>query len=299
MIRQYTFILCSLFFLCASAQSWCPPGAEWIFRYDHEPEDELSPALVGNVHVQYTGDTVLGGFASQKLEQWLRAGEVGMTEQTLSSLEPIFTRFEQDVVYLWDGSAMSFDTLMWFAAQPGDHWTPPQWENIRFEVLQATTILNEGVELRQLIISIIGPDGEITQDYLTERAGYHYFHFIPINSLFGAVDWIHALRCYRDDELLFHLVAMSACNFFVQVPSRHNASLIPIHPNPGTDHFTLQLQPGPHQLTLFDAQGRQVIRQQLSEERPVISTSSLPSGLYHIHITDGHGRNSGHRWNKE
>jgi hypothetical protein len=77
-----------------------------------------------------------------------------------------------------------------------------------------------------------------------------------------------------------------------------------VQPNPGTDHFTLsgvegQLPRGPHQLSLFDAQGRQVLRQQLSEERPVVSTASLPSGIYHVHITNGHGGTFSHRWVKQ
>ena len=71
------------------------------------------------------------------------------------------------------------------------------------------------------------------------------------------------------------------------------------HPNPGTDHFTIQLPPGEHALKIFDQLGRSVMQLDGISDRAVIGTTSLPPGIYTVRITDRKGRSLQQRWIKE
>jgi hypothetical protein len=71
-----------------------------------------------------------------------------------------------------------------------------------------------------------------------------------------------------------------------------------IFPNPGTDHFTLQLPPGQHDLMVFDPQGRLALQRRLSGDQQVIDTSGLQSGIYHVLASDRYGHRRSHRWVK-
>lgn len=77
------------------------------------------------------------------------------------------------------------------------------------------------------------------------------------------------------------------------------SNTLSIFPNPGTTHVTLDLPPGPHTITLFDATGRVVLQQPTAEDRPVIGTEELPAGLYRITVRDEHGGVMGATWVKE
>jgi hypothetical protein len=70
-------------------------------------------------------------------------------------------------------------------------------------------------------------------------------------------------------------------------------------PNPGTTHFTLDLPPGTHTFTLFDATGRMVLHQRTADARPVIATEALPAGLYRISVCDERSEVMGATWVKE
>jgi len=72
-----------------------------------------------------------------------------------------------------------------------------------------------------------------------------------------------------------------------------------VFPNPGTTHFTLDLTPGPHTITLFDAAGRVVLQQRTTDARPVKGTEALPAGLYRIMVRDDLGGVMGATWVKE
>jgi len=76
-------------------------------------------------------------------------------------------------------------------------------------------------------------------------------------------------------------------------------TLTNLYPNPGTTHFTVSLPPSPHTITLFDATGRMVLEQRTTDERPVIGTEHLPSGMYRITVREERGAVMGATWVKE
>lgn len=70
-------------------------------------------------------------------------------------------------------------------------------------------------------------------------------------------------------------------------------------PNPGNTHFTLDIPPGPHTITLFDATGRLVLQQRTTDSRPEITTEVLPAGMYRVTVRDERGALIGSTWVKE
>jgi len=99
--------------------------------------------------------------------------------------------------------------------------------------------------------------------------------------------------CTFTDDVLVIVTDPSSIGQVVQT-----AGIRPF-PDPGSDHFILQLPAGPHTITLFDATGRRVLQQRTSEARPVIATVALPSGLYRITVRNDQGAITGATWIKE
>jgi len=77
------------------------------------------------------------------------------------------------------------------------------------------------------------------------------------------------------------------------------APTLTVFPNPGNADLMLDLPPGPHTITLFDATGRAVVQQRTTDTRPVINTEALPAGLYRITVRDERGAVLGAPWVKE
>jgi hypothetical protein len=292
MTRPYPIFLFVLLLSSATAQSWCPPGAEWTFHYA-----DVWTGTHGVQRVEYLGDTVVGGFSAQRLKETRVVAPWGSTNYSSISNSSIFTRYESDVVHVWDGFN-TYDTLFWFGAVPGDHWHAPfsdVQEYTRLTVTDTSTVMVQGVPLRQFVVQ--GPDGW-DPDTLHERIGFSFLYLNGWSWFLTDQPW-SGLKCYRDDDLTYSSPLAQGCDFTLGVAQERDGASFRVQPNPGTDHFTLDIPPGLNQITLFDAQGRQVLRQQLSEERPVISTAHLPSGIYHVHFTNGHGRTVSQRWLKQ
>lgn len=85
----------------------------------------------------------------------------------------------------------------------------------------------------------------------------------------------------------------------VGIDEVHASKALTVFPNPGTDHIALDLPPGPHTITLFDATGRMVLQQRSADARPVITTQALPAGLYRIAVSNEQGAVMGATWVKE
>jgi len=219
------------------------------------------------------------------------------------SFEPaaMLTAFSNGVVYIWSPEVETWDTLFWFAAQPGDRWqrahdvpiegNPSDW----IEVIDTMTIVIDDVPMRRLHVEQVC-DG-IWVDWagtITERLGYVTPFYFPMACSSESGIW--TLRCYSDDQIDFAYGL--PCTIFLSTTSILEPVLA-LFPNPGTTHFTLDLPPGPHTITLFDATGRMVQHQRTTDARPVIATEALPAGVYRIIVRDEQGAAMGATWVKE
>jgi hypothetical protein len=281
----------------ASAQGWCPPGATWTFGYNN-----ILSGVVGHALVDYTGDTTLSGLPAQRLEIYVNAfsypTQSYLIEQPFGVL---FTTGNDDVVQLWDPYEQAFDTLYWFSAMPGNSWSVP-WTYgavADFLVLDTLSTMVNGQSLRQVVVGLDVPS-PAPIDTLTERLGFMESFINAISPMFLVDQPFGGLRCYSDDDLQWTNPSLQfGCASLLGLDDLPDHVLAITFPNPGTSHFTLTLQPGPHIISLFDATGRVVLEQRTTDERPVISTEHLPSGLYRIVLRDEQGGVMGATWVKE
>ena len=277
--------------LLAPAQPWCPPGAVWTFEYTN-----ILGGYSGVQRVEYVGDTLLSGFTAQRLDQTDVVAPWGTSNYTVYPSLPLFTRHDNEVVFIWDNNS-AYDTLFWFGAAPGDHWNAAGWpdgSNIMVTVMDTATEVVDGVPLRRLVVEPI-PGSPV--DTVYERIGGLQLHINAFNWYVTDVPY-DGLLCYSDQDLDYTAMGVSDCGYTLSVQDRPGAQSTVPSPNPGTTHFTLDLPQGPHTITLFDAPGRKVLQQRTSDARPVIVTEALPSGSYRVTVRDAQGRVMGATWVK-
>lgn len=79
--------------------------------------------------------------------------------------------------------------------------------------------------------------------------------------------------------------------------NEHDQSTLELHPNPGSDQFTLQLPTsGPYQLAVVDLAGRRMLDASLIS--PTVDASTWSPGTYLLQLTDVNGRRFSARWVK-
>lgn len=265
--------------LMAAAQSWCPPGAVWTFEYTN-----ILGGYSGVQRVEYTADTLLGGFTAQRLDQTDVVAPWGTTNYTVYPSFPLFTRHDNEVVFIWDNNS-AYDTLFWFGAVPGDHWNAAGWpdgSNIMVTVMDTATEVVDGVPLRRLVVEPL-PGWPL--DTVYERIGGLHLHINAFNWYVTDVPY-DGLWCYIDQDIDFAMPGVSDCGYTLSVQDMPGAHKAWPFPNPGSDHFSLELPPGPHTITLFDATGRAVLRLRTNSERTLVRTEQLKPGLYVVRVDE-------------
>jgi hypothetical protein len=269
----------------ASAQQWCAPGAEWLFGFS-------SQQATGVRHAWYSGDTVVGGLAAKRIDQFIYAYDpvFPFGSAFSAAAAPIFTTEVGDQVWIWNNGSSSYDTLLWFGAVPGDHWDIPHYPGPgRFDVLDTGTTVVDGIPLHYLVVEepiIMG-----NTDTLRERLGFDFFYIDPIETLL--LDYTTAwLQCYRDDSIAqFNGYMVSEpCDFTLVIADPEHTSWS-VYPDPGTDHFTLEVPSEAQacEVALFDAQGRIVLRHDLSRGHTRIGCEGLAQGLFTYRVVDRDG----------
>ena len=278
------------------AQVWCPPGAEWISK-----PPPFWPVL-GYDRVFYAGDTIVGGISGQRLSR--QHAERSWSDPTIYYYmipTAMITALENGVVLLWSDQLAEWDTLFWFSAQPGDRWHRahdipiPGNPGDRIEVVDTSTMIVDGVALRQLHVEQVCNDQWVNwAGTITERLGYWTPFYFP--GACSTESGIWGLTCYNDVEL--HFQPGEACDVFLSQSERSELRIAPF-PNPGTDHFALQLPSGMHTITVLDTQGRSVLNSRSTDGSANVDTRSLHAGIYLVQIIDPNGSMGVHRWVKE
>ncbi|MBK8497536.1 MAG: T9SS type A sorting domain-containing protein [Flavobacteriales bacterium] len=296
MRRTATLLLICLIGLQAKAQSWCPPGAEWISK------PTVGWPVEGYTRVYYAGDTVLDGITGQRLAEQ-HAEQAWGSQDIFYYLHPaaMITASSNGVVFIWSTQVETWDTLFWFLAEPGDRWqrahdvpivgNPSDW----IEVIDTTTIIVDGVPLRQLTVEQVC-DGTWVNwgGTITERLGYWTPFYFP--AACSTESGIFELRCYSDNEIDFAYGL--PCDLFLSVTTNQDPGLEPF-PNPGSSNFTLSLPMGSYTIALFDATGRRVYEQRCGGGPTSIPTAHLFRGMYVVLVTDVNDRMQRMKWSKE
>ncbi len=273
------------------AQSWCPPGAEWVFK-----PDGSMPFLIGYSHVRYAGDTVVDGKLAQRLSRHhVSIYQAQNPWAVTNTFEPAahITHEENGVVTKWNG--IGWDTLYWFSGEIGDQWRglhPEEWPDSWLEITDTATVVIDGVPLRQRLITDHCWDLAAPVEWVTERKGGMLELWLPCLCEIDGGGW--TFDCYRDDQIGPPNIDLCIPNLPLSVHEPLTGNFTPPYPNPGSTHFSLDLPPGPHTIELFDATGRCVYNQRTTGPRTEVPTTHLPAGIYYL-LLNGHGQ----AWVKE
>lgn len=298
-------ILLGLGYVPAHAQSWCPPGAVWHFNGSHQSWGPDPIITYGTLAAKYEGDTTIGGYPAQRISQ---------TNYTRISTDPVvhvfsgtdlFTRIDNDVVYLWDPAELEFDTLYWFGAVPGDHWSviqaqylPPEFST--WYIQDTGTVQMDGLELRRLVVNTDPAGNQGYADTLLERIGFKYVYFTPLSSAWAGLDAeLFGLHCYRDDAFTYSTNPDSLCEITVgldPMPIKEDFSLAP---NPGSGELNI-LSPGSNGFVvrLFGPLGKLYLSQRSSTSTLRLNTGALAPGPYYVQIRSCNTVST-HRWIKQ
>lgn len=279
MHRTSTVHVLVLLAVNASAQLWCTPGSAWTFDYG----DQFVNTGVHRIH--HIGDTIIDGHNTQVLDHWIvYGGGWGQPFLQTAQANDMYTYEEDSVVHLQGGWPMSFDTLMWFSAVPGDHWGIPHMQDITLSVLDTATVTIDGVALRQLVVHV-EPEVWFQVDTLRERIGFQHMFIRPDESLI--VDGTTGdLRCFQDDEFAYTRYGIADCGFAMGLHAQSAITAPVLVSDPGTDGFTLVVPQGIHDVALVDATGRAVLRTRASGDRLPITVHGAPAGIYLVHVDD-------------
>ncbi len=301
---QAAFVLAFLISVPALAQQWCAPGAHWSHTYFMPGAPDSAPS--GVILSHYTGDTLINGQLTQKIESRIRS-HAGQGPYTETSLSTRYTYVGGGVVWQWRSGQNTSDTLLWFGASVGDRWEPafytsePDFE-IFHEVMAVDTVDVEGTPLRRLAVTYnLTAAGQVwssTADTLIERIGF--LHADLFNPDILVDSYISSFLCYGDDDLSFTRPGIDDCGYTLDVPEAEASMALQVFPNPGTSYLSLgvPLENGPFALLVRDAIGRVVMDVSLPPGRQMVETAGLPSGIYMLELRSVRARHVV-RWVKE
>lgn len=285
--------------LTAQAQSWCSPGARWVYN-------SSDPTLGASYNsFTYAGDTVVDGHAGQRIEQHGVISHIWGNDTLITTSGPdIVTRMEPGIVLWWLANLQEWDTLYWFGATVGDSWSPgwqqgtPEWpgacdEGAYLTVLGTSSTEVNGVALGTLAMGVMHDGGVVDVFTIVERMGNTTGYFIPRPTYCLVDECLCSFICYRDDQI--NSPSGGPCELPLAV-SEHASGQVPggwvAVPMPFANHFTLH---GPAtvrqgEVSLLDLTGLEVLRVPYTGTGTVVDTNALLAGPYILRLADEHGR---------
>ena len=276
----------------ALAQQWCPPGAMWSHTYFADGPEGIEDGIIVS---KYLGDTLIGLQSMQLIERELRYRLNGGDVQ-FYPWPSFYTFISNGVVFSWDGAAQQADTLLWYSAVPGQHWYAYNLENVqlRYEVVDTSTVFIEGLALRQLIVNYIlssdVPPTILGHDTLIERIGLIGDDFFD-----PEIPWadgaLMSFQCYSDEILDYRRSDPTICDFTLTVnPIEPIADLL-IYPNPAKTNIRIKIPNGIPVATIleiYDPLGTCVHAEAVHDHEFDVYIGHLPQGIYFVRL--GHSR---------
>lgn len=286
--------------LHAVAQQWCPPGAEWSFAYS-SVNWSTGETQGGVLLARYTGDSLVGGYTAQRIEQNLYYQMNGQGDFINASWGRLYTRYAEDVVFLWQPWLGQYDTLLWYGAVPGQSWIVPNVGEI--VVLDTATVAVAGELLRMLTVRQ-HMDGQPTMfvDTLHERVGFDQLYLLPDASFTPYLDGpINGLICYRDQEISYSRPGTQDCGFAMSIDKIASPPSLTILPNPGSEMLWVERPEGMRGelvIQVRDVHGGVIGNWTMKGVNLRIDAEQWSPGLYLIELTDGQVLRSTAKWMK-
>ncbi len=197
------------------------PGAIWTYNR------QLGP-FQGYLEVTNVGDTTINDFHLHILQ---KTAVMQMGENVVyDTLSPTYIHIDHegvDVIYYFDTSDQSVDTLIWYGANVGDTWelAGPQGFINRYEVIGIGEIDIEGHTKTYQAVNIYTNDVLSYQDTIVHGIGPISKSFLPWDFLFNTLSApfdAQEFRCYRDDIIgLYQKDPDIDCDFLDTIPQKY------------------------------------------------------------------------------
>ena len=256
--------------------------------------------------LQYAGDTLVDGFAGQRIQQsgWMHLP--WDPDSIIQTAGPdIVTRTEPGMVLFWLHPTQEWDTLYWFSAQPGDKWSPG-WQQLYpgnsdcidsyLLVVDTSTIVVDGVPLRTLELERHLNLSEVDEVFtIMERVGSTEQYLLPDPPYICFInEALLNFSCYGDDEIRYP-DSSSPCELTLTIGE--TAAIGPeswsVSPVPFQDRFTISsATPRNATVILLDMTGRELLAISFHGTVMEINPGRLPAGSYIMRVEDQRGNHS-------
>ncbi len=299
-MKKALFIIIALnAILNVRSQTWCPPGAQWHYRVFHPIYADYRD---GYVQLNNTGTVTVNNIICNHLLGSYN-GILGWQFSppiSIPNFVDLKTYENNNVVYIYNTSINSFDTLANFSASPGDKWqkiefpNPPPSSGCTFPRPKVTVIDTGHVTinsqyLKKLIVSHpYGNSTFIITDTIIEKIAcittflFPYYHCINDGPLYGN------FVCYSDNNFTLYKKAgiITPCNYFTVGINDHKSiwNEIKVFPNPVADQLNLSYDEYNFNITqikITDPLGR-IILEDVSTK--LINIKELKPGIYFLQI---------------
>ncbi|GIV28810.1 MAG: hypothetical protein KatS3mg027_2624 [Bacteroidia bacterium] len=302
-IRQFILILSLLGSMAATAQTWCPPGAEWYYGFQQVFSD-------GYYRFYYDGDTTINSIICKKIK-------IEKTERNIFTwptyytniIDEFYTYADTNKVYIYrynnfypmfDFSATLNDTILIV----GDNFyfdndTGLPCDSLGNAIIDSigTTLINSN-QLRYYYSSPIQGSSWSINGKIIEKIGPvdAYFFANKIDTCGIMLDWepINAsLRCYYDDSLgLYKVPSLNnlPCDYKLTIKEHVKQASFKIYPNPANNKLFIEQQVGYNPLKfikIYNSTGQEIYQTLFSSDNiSSIDVSKWTNGIYLLYVID-------------
>jgi hypothetical protein len=277
-------LLFSFSIIAKSQIAWCDTGATWY--YGHSVH-----STTGYLLVKYTGDTLINSVVTKKLNMHQYLYDYVSKKYFNGSQGNLFTYTINKVVYLYNQSTNSFDTLCNFNAKIGDKWKTATSINFTncdgiVTVIDTGTTFRFGKSLKWIYTDNYWWPNIQFKDTIYERIGYFRWGPFPNDYCHSQFD-AHTggyLRCYSDTNFSTYNKQTNSCNFIVNSILENAFSKIKFYPNPASNLLNFENLPINEKVNynIYALNGK--IIQQGAINSSQIDISSFENGVYFLEI---------------
>ena len=268
--------------IISKAQTWCAPGAEWHYR-THTTWPSIN-YQDGYIRVASAGTVLALGQICDSLSATFYGVRFSMLSPSVvvNNYFSLITYENNHVIYAFNISTNSFDTLVNFNALPGDKWTLYR-EGTNCLMPRSIIVVSDTGH-----IVINGQNLRTINNYYIEKIG-SIGSMIPFNNCNVDGEGMGTFVCYSDNNFpLYKKPGYNLpCDFTTVGKEEFTVEGVELNvfPNPGNElikiEFNGENDPEHYQVQLIDLLGRQVLELNSGKQ---INISSLKVGLYTLNI---------------
>ncbi len=272
---KYLFLTILLNLSASSAWSqveFAPLGAEWYYRYN---PGYFSANTGGFSHVQYIGDTLLGGLVCKQM----------CTTNFIYSVSSVHCSGYSNIDFIYQKADSVF------------RYESYSTEPIRFlfrNNFQLGDTLQKGFGRQWVVTEILPLDfnnSTVRRFRLEDNGGYTFIYdvFGPESGILEHLPGeitdgpTFDLRCYSDAGFPQINLTAEACDAIMDAPKPKFT--VSISPNPAHDMINLLFKgflSEPPNIKLWDALGRLVLEERFDFGQNRLSVRNLPAGFYEL-----------------